>query len=66
MPGGAMYTTIKTLWEIGNNKTEISKATGHDWKTIDKVIKRINSGQELPIKKENPSKLDIHKEKIIE
>ncbi len=29
----AMYTTIRTLKELGNNKSEIARITGHDWKT---------------------------------
>lgn len=36
-----MYTTIKTLWEKTKNKTEIARITGHDWKTVAKVIKNI-------------------------
>jgi len=44
MLGVAMYTTIKTLWELGKNKTEIARATGHDWKTVAKAIKGIGKG----------------------
>lgn len=36
-----MYTTIKTLRKLGENKSEITRITGHDWKTIHKVIKDI-------------------------
>ncbi len=61
-----MYTTIKTLWERGRNKTEISKMTGHDWKTVNKIIKRIESGKDYPEKKDHPSKLDNHKDQILE
>ena len=39
MLGVAMYTTIKTLKELGRNKSEIARITGHDWKTVSKVIK---------------------------
>ena len=35
-----MYTTIKTLWSLNKSKNEISKLTGHNWRTVDKVIKR--------------------------
>jgi transposase len=66
MLGAAMYTTIKTLWEQGYNKSEISRLTGHDWKTISKVINAIKSGQETPVKKPHPRVLDKHKEKIME
>ncbi len=48
MLGVAMYTTIKTLWELGKNKTEIARATGHDWKTVAKVIKGIGKGIDKP------------------
>ncbi len=36
-----MYMQIKTLWDLGKNKTEIARLTGHDWKTVAKVIKGI-------------------------
>ena len=48
MLGVAMYTTIKTLWEKTKNKTEIARLTGHDWKTVAKVIKSIEAGIEIP------------------
>lgn len=66
MLGVAMYTTIKTLMEKGLNKSQIARATGHDWKTIDKVVKAIHSGREYPEKKPHPCRLDRYKEKIIE
>lgn len=65
MIGAAMYTTIKTLWEIGNNKTEIARLTGHDWKTVNKVIKRIQEGKEVPEMKQRKSILDPYKERVI-
>lgn len=58
----AMYTTIKTLWEIGHNKSEIARATGHDWKTIHKVIDNIKKGIDIPHIKERGSILDPNKE----
>lgn len=60
------YITIKTLWKAGKSKNAISKATGHDWRTIDKVIKRIKSGKEYPKKIEKKSILDPHKETIVQ
>ena len=39
MLGGAMITTIKTLWELGKSKSEIARLTSHDWKTVHKAIK---------------------------
>lgn len=66
MLGAAMYTTIKTLNEKGMNKSEISQATGHDWKTVSKVIKAIEEGKEYPEKKPHRSILDRFRGKIIE
>ena len=66
MLGEAMYTTIQTLWKKGLNKSEISRATGHDWKTVTKVIKKLESGQSWPEKKPHPCLLDPHKEIILE
>lgn len=66
MLGEAMYTTIQTLWRKGLNKSEISRATGHDWKTVSKVIAKLDSGQSWPEKKPHPSMLDPYKEKILE
>ena len=33
------YMTIQTLWKKGNSKNKIAKITGHDWKTVAKIIK---------------------------
>ena len=66
MLGVAMYTTIKTLMGKGLNKSQIAKATGHDWKTVSKIIGLIESGQEIPDKKPHPRILDSHKEIILE
>lgn len=66
MLGEAMYTTIKTLWEKGHNKSEIARLTGHDWKTVSKAIKAIKLGKRAPIKKPHPRLLEIHHERIME
>ncbi len=66
MLGVEMYTTIKTLWERNTNKTQIAKLTGHDWKTVAKVIKRIERGDEYPVKKPHPKILDDYHEKILD
>jgi len=66
MLGGAMYTTIKTLMEKGMNKSQIVRATGHDWKTVAKVVKGIKMGKEWPKKKPHPKILDPYKEKIVQ
>ena len=58
MIGVAMFTTIKTLWEKHKNKSVIAKLTGHDWKTVSKVVKLIESGTKYPDKKPHPRLLD--------
>lgn len=60
-----MYTTIKTLWEKTKNKTEIARLTGHDWKTVAKVIKNIEKGIEIPQYKPRQSLVDDYKQKIL-
>jgi len=65
MLGVAMYTTIKTLMEKGLNKSQIAKATQHDWKTISKAVKLIKSGRDYPNKKPHPRILDPYKEKVL-
>lgn len=56
-----MVTTIMTLWERYRNKTKIAELTGHDWKTVAKVVK--NDGQHE--KKPHPRILDQHREPIL-
>ncbi len=60
-----MYTTINTLWEKGLNKSEIAKTTGHDWKTVQKVIRDINNGQLWPEKKCYPRILNNYQEQVV-
>lgn len=60
-----MHTTIQTLWEKGCNKSEISRATGHDWKTINKVIRALQTKQSLPTRKPHPCILAPHHEQLI-
>jgi len=60
-----MYTTIKTLWERTKNKTEIARITGHDWKTVAKVIKNIEKGIEIPQYKPRGSLIDGYRQKIL-
>jgi transposase len=62
MIGGAMVTTIMTLWDRYRNKTKIAEMTGHDWKTVDKIIR--NGG--MHEKKPHPKMLDPHREKILQ
>jgi len=66
MLGEAMYTTIQTLWKKGLNKSEIGRATGHDWKTVSKVIQKHKSGESWPNKKPHPCLLDPHKDKVFQ
>lgn len=49
MIGVAMYITIKTLWERCRNKSKIARLTGHDWKTVARIIKAIEQGKKLPV-----------------
>lgn len=60
-----MYTTIKTLWEKTKNKTEIARITGHDWKTVAKVIKDIQRGVEIPKKKPKATVIDNFKQAVL-
>jgi len=60
-----MYTTIKTLWERTKNKTEIARLTGHDWKTVAKVIKNIEAGIEIPQYKPRGSLIDSYRQKVL-
>jgi transposase len=64
MLGGAMYTTIKTLWEKCKSKREISRITGHNFRTVAKIIQKVEKGEIHPIKPKYSSKLDGHEEKI--
>ena len=66
MLGVCMYTTIKTLWKKGSNKSEIARATGHDWKTVDKVIKKLGKGIEIPQYKGRGSIIDPYEDKVSE
>lgn len=59
-----MHITIESLWKLGHSKSEISRLTKHDWKTIDKVIKSLAAGS-YPKKKDHPKLLDEYKEQII-
>jgi len=61
-----MYTTIKTLWGKTKNKTEIARLTGHDWKTVAKVIKNIEKGLETPQYKPRQTLIDDHRQKVLE
>lgn len=60
-----MATTIETLWKKTKNKSEIARLSGHDWKTVDKIIKELEKGNKYPQKKPHSRLLDPHKEKIV-
>lgn len=66
MLGEAMFTTIKTLWDKGLNKSEIATATGHDWKTVSKVIHAIQAGKKAPLKKPHRRLLEPYQAKLLE
>lgn len=61
----AMYTTIETLWHKGCSKSEISRLTKHDWKTVNKVINAIKSGKSAPIRKPHCRILEPYTQEII-
>lgn len=61
-----MVTTIETLWKKHKNKTLIAKLTGHDWKTVDKVIKSLETGASYPTKKSHPRIIDPFKEQVVQ
>ena len=66
MIGVNMRITIQTLWKRGISKSEISRLTGHDRKTIQKVIKALKDGKVRPEQKKRASVLDPYQEKILE
>ena len=66
MLGLNMCITIQTLWKQGKNKSEISRLTNHDWKTVHNVIKALEQGKSKPDKKPRKSLLDPYREKILE
>ena len=61
MKGVAMYNTIETLWFRYKNKSEIARQTGCDWKTVHKIVKNIEKGNNMPKKKAHPKILDEYK-----
>jgi transposase len=56
-----MHTTIVTLWKHGQKKAQISKQLGCDWKTVDNVISKYESGEPYDFVKKFISSLDKHK-----
>lgn len=62
----AMQITIEALLKRGKSKSEISRQTGHDWKTVAKAAKLIQSGAKYPFKKPHPKILDSYKEQVME
>ncbi len=66
MIGVSMCITIQTLWKQGKSKSEISRITGHDWKTIDKIIKAIDQGRIRPERQKRRGFVDPYREKVLE
>lgn len=66
MLGVYMCITIQTLWKQGKNKTEISRLTNHDWKTIDKIVRAIDEGKTRPDQKQRKSLLDPYLDRVLE
>lgn len=66
MIGNSMYTTILTLWKQRKNKSEISRITGHDRKTIRLIIRKYEKeGKNTPSRKVSSFKLEAYEEDII-
>jgi transposase len=58
MIGIPMYTTIITLHKQGHSCRSISRLTGHNRKTIGKIVKSYREeGKELPVEQKRKSKL---------
>lgn len=66
MIGIAMYTTILTLYKQGNSQRQIARLTGHDRKTVKRIVSRfVTSGIESSPVYERESKVrSWHKEII--
>ena len=62
----AMHITILTLFKQGKSKSEISRITGRDRKTVRKIIKKYQTeNAEFPPQVKRISKLDKHYDQII-
>jgi len=60
------YMTIVTLWKQGKSKSEISRITGRDRKTIRKVIQLYDKeGLMSPLPIQRASELESYKSEII-
>lgn len=60
------YSTIKTLREKGYSKTKIAKMLSCSRNTVRKILKKLESGEEIIIKKESSEKkLESYKDYII-
>lgn len=59
------YITIQTLWRQGHKKQAIARLTGHDWKTVNKVIKDYEKGKQEPSTYQRKSLLDDHKSNLL-
>jgi len=60
-----MWTTIKTLWELGYNKTQIAEMIGCSRKTIRKILKQIQQGQVEPKRELVVSIIEPYKDLIL-
>jgi transposase len=58
-----MYTTIKTLFDKGYNKSQIAKMLEIDRGTVREILKRIENGEEIQ-RKPVPTIIDPYKEII--
>jgi len=65
MLGMEVYTTIKTLKEKGYSKTKIAEMLGCSRKTVRKILKKLESGERIIMKRSAPNMLDCYKDYII-
>lgn len=55
-----MHTTIITLWKHGHSKTHISKQVNCNWRTINRVISKYESGEKHNFARSGISSLEKH------
>lgn len=66
MIGFAMHTTIITLWKQNKSKRAIARITGHDRKTVTRIIRLYEEeGKEEPVMQVKPHQLTAYHDKII-
>ena len=66
MIGVPMYTTILTLYKQGNSQRKIARLTGHDRKTVKRIVSKYDSlGVESPSSYQKESKVSSWHNEIV-